>query len=129
MRIGGRQGPKRLGKGPAGQRDMDVDDDEETDELSMIDVRARVLASGFTEAQLMETIIEVSIALWLFAFLSIFSSTRIWMFGLARRTAQSYGSWRFNNVVLALSYLLYRFRMVYHITFNNVVLLSPKFLV
>ncbi len=39
---------------------MDVDEEEESDELSMIDIRARVLAAGFTEAQLMDTIHEVS---------------------------------------------------------------------
>ncbi|EED82471.1 predicted protein [Postia placenta Mad-698-R] len=33
-------------------------DDEDLDELSLIDIRARVLRSGFTEAQLMETIVE-----------------------------------------------------------------------
>lgn len=50
----------RLGKGPSGERDMDIDEDEDSDELSMVDIRARVLASGFTEAQLMDTIHEVS---------------------------------------------------------------------
>ncbi|KAI0086345.1 MCM2/3/5 family-domain-containing protein [Irpex rosettiformis] len=49
---------KRIGKGPGGERDMDVDSDEEDEELSMVDIRARVLAAGFTEAQLMETIIN-----------------------------------------------------------------------
>ena len=40
---------------------MDVDEEEESDEeLSMVDVRARVLAGGFTEAQLMDTINQVS---------------------------------------------------------------------
>ncbi|KAH8117008.1 MCM2/3/5 family-domain-containing protein [Phellopilus nigrolimitatus] len=54
-----RRGRKRLGKGPSGERDMDIDEDEDdTNELSMVDVRARVLASGFTEAQLMDTIHE-----------------------------------------------------------------------
>lgn len=52
---------RRLGKGPSGERDMDVDDDDEedADELSMVDIRSRVLTSGFTEAQLMETVLEV----------------------------------------------------------------------
>ena len=51
-----------MGKGPGGERDMDVDDsDEEDEELSMVDIRGRVLAAGFTEAQLMETIINVSV--------------------------------------------------------------------
>ncbi|KAH9901438.1 MCM-domain-containing protein [Cubamyces lactineus] len=54
------RGTKRLGRGPQGEREMDVDSDEEDDaeELSMVDIRSRVLTSGFTEAQLMETIIE-----------------------------------------------------------------------
>ena len=64
MRKGGnrhRRPQKRLGKGPGGERDMDVDDEDEgSDEISMIDIRARVLAAGFTEAQLMDTIHEVS---------------------------------------------------------------------
>lgn len=49
----------RIGKGPSGERDMDIDDEEDSDELSMVDIRARVLAAGFTEAQLMDTIHEV----------------------------------------------------------------------
>ncbi|TBU65453.1 MCM-domain-containing protein [Dichomitus squalens] len=54
------RGAKRIGRGPGGERDMDVDEDEEEDaeELSMIDIRSRVLTAGFTEAQLMETILE-----------------------------------------------------------------------
>jgi len=60
---------RRMGKGPAGENDMDVDDDdsedEDLDELSMIDIRARVLRTGFTEAQLMETIVEYeSVDVW-----------------------------------------------------------------
>jgi hypothetical protein len=53
---------KRFGKGPAGERDMDVDSDDEEDNsvLSMVDIRARVLNAGYTEAQLMETIASVS---------------------------------------------------------------------
>lgn len=54
---------RRMGKGPGGERDMDVDESEEEDEeLSMVDIRARVLAAGFTEAALMETIINVSLS-------------------------------------------------------------------
>ncbi|KAG6844920.1 hypothetical protein H0H87_002404 [Tephrocybe sp. NHM501043] len=49
---------KKFGKGPAGERDMDVDSDDDDDELSMVDIRARVMNAGFTEAQLMETISE-----------------------------------------------------------------------
>ncbi|KAH9483929.1 DNA replication licensing factor mcm7 [Psilocybe cubensis] len=48
---------KRLGKGPGGERDMDVDSEEEDGRvLSLVDIRARALSSGYTEAQLMETI-------------------------------------------------------------------------
>ncbi len=60
------RGNRRLGKGPGGEREMDVDEDEEeedAEELSMVDIRSRILSSGFTEAQLMETIIEVCLNL------------------------------------------------------------------
>lgn len=53
---------RRLGKGPGGERDMDVDSDEEQQDekvLSMVDIRARVLSAGFTEAQLVETLNKV----------------------------------------------------------------------
>ncbi|KAI0362521.1 MCM-domain-containing protein [Trametes cingulata] len=54
------RGAKRFGRGPEGERDMDVDSDQDEDaeELSMVDIRSRVLTNGFTEAQLMETILE-----------------------------------------------------------------------
>lgn len=56
-----RRRQKRFGKGPGRERDMDVDSDDEDDEdLSMVDIRARVVNAGFTEAQLMETISGVS---------------------------------------------------------------------
>jgi DNA replication licensing factor MCM7 len=61
---------RKLGKGPDRQRDMDVesDDDDEMDssEVALIDIRARVLQAGFTEAQLNETIVQVSSQLCLF---------------------------------------------------------------
>ncbi|KAI0782192.1 MCM2/3/5 family-domain-containing protein [Abortiporus biennis] len=66
-RLGGGKGSgrrkakraKRIGRGPGGERDMDADDDEEEDEeLSMVDIRARVLAAGFTEVQLTDTILQ-----------------------------------------------------------------------
>jgi len=52
---------RRLGKGPGRERDMDVDSDEEesVEELAFIDIRARVLRAGFTEAQLNQTVTEV----------------------------------------------------------------------
>ncbi|PPQ93221.1 hypothetical protein CVT25_015219 [Psilocybe cyanescens] len=54
---GRNQRPKRFGKGPGGERDMDMDSDEEGGRiLSLVDIRARALSSGYTEAQLMETI-------------------------------------------------------------------------
>jgi len=54
---------KRFGKGPDRERDHDMDaeadsDDEGEGTLSMIDVRARVLAAGFTEMDLMSTVAE-----------------------------------------------------------------------
>ena len=57
-----RKRPRRLGRGP--DRERDVGDDEEggdgaLDVLSMVDIRARVLRAGYTEAQLMTTIQEV----------------------------------------------------------------------
>lgn len=50
--------PKRFGRGPGGERDMDVDDsdDDDLNVVTMVDIRARILAAGYTEAQLMETI-------------------------------------------------------------------------
>ena len=56
---------KRFGKGPDRERDYDMDVDAESEDedegtLSMVDVRARVLAAGFTEMDLMTTITEVS---------------------------------------------------------------------
>ena len=59
----GSKRPKRLGKGPNGERDMDVDSDyEDSTVLSMTEIRARVLSSGYNEAQLMETITTVSLS-------------------------------------------------------------------
>lgn len=59
-----RKRQRKLGKGPGGERDMDVDsgeDDNDNDgELALIDVRSRVLGAGYTEAQLNDTIAEVS---------------------------------------------------------------------
>jgi DNA replication licensing factor MCM7 len=53
---------RKLGKGPSGERDMDTDSDEDDDdtELTLVDIRARILRLGFTEAQLNETIRKVS---------------------------------------------------------------------
>jgi DNA replication licensing factor MCM7 len=67
-RKGGKK-QKRLGRGPNRERDMDVDfesddsDDEyggDPEEVSLVDIRARVTTAGFTEAQLNETIAKAS---------------------------------------------------------------------
>jgi DNA replication licensing factor MCM7 len=57
-----RKRQRKLGKGPGGERDMDVDSSEEDNdgELALIDVRSRALGAGYTEAQLNDTIAEVS---------------------------------------------------------------------
>ncbi|KAG9125137.1 Mcm2-7 hexameric complex component [Ceratobasidium sp. 392] len=50
---------RRLGRGPGGESNMDVDEDDDSSEMmqvAMVDLRARVLAKGFTETQLMDTI-------------------------------------------------------------------------
>ncbi|CAE6477748.1 unnamed protein product [Rhizoctonia solani] len=49
---------RRMGRGPGGERDMDMDGEEDGEmmQVSMVDLRARVLAKGFTETQLMDTI-------------------------------------------------------------------------
>lgn len=48
---------RRMGRGPNRERDMDVDEGEEEDgQLLMANVRQRVLAQGYTETQLMDTI-------------------------------------------------------------------------
>jgi len=58
---------KRFGRGPGGERDMDVDSEEDEDngELSMVDIRARVMNAGWSELVLMETISKVCFSLQL----------------------------------------------------------------
>ena len=56
---------KRFGRGPERERDMDVDSpdedqDDDDEELSMVDIRSRVINAGFTEVQLMDTVLQVS---------------------------------------------------------------------
>jgi DNA replication licensing factor MCM7 len=65
-RVGRRPNRKtrtRMGRGPDGEMEVDenVQDQEEEPpmELSMVDIRARVLAAQFTETQLMSTILAV----------------------------------------------------------------------
>jgi DNA replication licensing factor MCM7 len=60
------RGGGRLGNGPGrrGRRGMQVessDEDENDGELTLLDVKARVFAKGFTESQVMETILDVSL--------------------------------------------------------------------
>lgn len=89
------RGAKRLGRGPGGERDMDVDEEEEeadAEELSMIDIRSRVLTAGFTEAQLMETVLEVRKpyrASHSCRHTNPFHSTRVSTSGRASRTTQN----------------------------------------
>jgi DNA replication licensing factor MCM7 len=53
----------RMGRGPDGEMEVDENAPEEEEEppmeLSMVDIRARVLAAQFTETQLMSTILAV----------------------------------------------------------------------
>lgn len=53
--------PRAAKKARRGRRvsDETSEEEEDLDELSMVDVRSRVLAKGFTETALMETLIEV----------------------------------------------------------------------
>jgi len=53
--------PRAAKKAGRGRRvsDETSEEEEDLDELSMVDVRSRVLAKGFTETALMETLIEV----------------------------------------------------------------------
>ncbi|KAK2466838.1 hypothetical protein APHAL10511_001096 [Amanita phalloides] len=65
--AGAGQRPKKHTKAMGRGRDMDVDSDSEDgiDQLSMVDVRRKVLSAGFTEPQLMETIAQYeSLGLW-----------------------------------------------------------------
>ncbi|KIY50821.1 MCM-domain-containing protein [Fistulina hepatica ATCC 64428] len=64
----GNRRTKRLGKGAEGQRDwdMDDDDDEGEDEVSIVDIRAKVLAQGYTEDQMNATIEEYeNLGIWM----------------------------------------------------------------
>ena len=97
---------RRLGKGPGGERD-NMDDEDEDEELSLVDVRARVLQAGFTEAQLMETVIAVrepssTFVLNLNLITFLFHSMRTMMSGCVWRTTQNYGSSKemYNHAVL-----------------------------
>ena len=94
-----RRKPRRMGKGPNGERDMDIDeefddssDDDDSGELSLIDIRARVLSKGFTEAQFMDTIVQVCVPVaqrLAYVDTHALNSTRIWMYGFAPPMAQN----------------------------------------
>lgn len=93
-----RRGAKRFGKGPDGERDMDVDDDdyvdeeESVEEVSLTDLRSRVIGGGFTEAAFMETILQVSahyFGLPYVVLMLVSSSTRKWTSGSGSPTAPS----------------------------------------
>ena len=83
-----RRRPRRLGRGPGGERDYAEDEDGEgaLDVLSMVDIRARVLRAGYTETQLMTTIQEVgaTVLFWWWAlnvpffFLVQYEDLNIW---------------------------------------------------
>lgn len=53
----------RMGKGPNREREMavDSDEDEASEEMSMVDVRSQVLGAGHSEAVFMQTVREVSV--------------------------------------------------------------------
>lgn len=62
--VGAPRAGRRMGRGPGGERDMEVDEDDDDGqfaELAIVDIRARVLAAGFNETQLMDTIFQVCI--------------------------------------------------------------------
>jgi DNA replication licensing factor MCM7 len=48
-----------MGKGPGGETSMDIDEDVPSEELSMVDIRARCQAKGYTETAIMDTILQV----------------------------------------------------------------------
>lgn len=91
---------KRFGRGPDRERDQDMDvdadsDDEDEGTLSMVDVRARVLAAGFTEVDLMNTVTEVSgLSLLCEQGRALmgpgFCSTKGWKFSCELRMARSF---------------------------------------
>ena len=106
-----RRKQKRFGKGPGRERDMDVDSDEDEgdddEELSLIDIRARVVNAGFTEAQLMETISEVC---WFHFIVTLYlsnvvdlSSMKILTYGCVWRAGQNYNS-SLHKCLLSLSF-------------------------
>lgn len=98
---------RRLGKGPDGERDMDIDEDEQGgEELTLNEIRARVLAKGFSETQLMETVMEVcALTLPPVQCADILCSTKISMSGPVLRTTRSFAS--YHRPVFSRSFTLY----------------------
>lgn len=122
----GRKGPKRFGKGPGGERDMDVDSESDGEEgedeaLSIVDIRSRIMTAGFTEAQLMDTIAEVGFLYFFARHLSylFFSSMRILMYGRRSLEARRFA---FCNVMIscccfsgfALAFVYSLFNILFH---------------
>ena len=86
------KGDRRQGRGGGrgrGLQDEDEEgdeDDEELEELAMVDVRARVLAKGFTETQLMDTVLEVGGPELLGVYQLIVYSTKTWACSSGQQT-------------------------------------------
>lgn len=59
MAARGGGGGARRGRGRG--REEEDEDEDELEELTMVDVRSRVIAKGFTETQFMDAVLEVSI--------------------------------------------------------------------
>jgi len=73
---------KEMATGP-GRRERSTDEDnaDEMEELTMTEVRSRVLAKGFTETQLMDTVLEVCLcSLCEMKRVKLICSTRIWVY-------------------------------------------------
>lgn len=82
-------GRRARGRGPSsddeeeeedeGEEEQEDEEEEELEELSMVEVRSRVLAKGFTETQLMDTILEVSLS-FVRVRIELIYSTKIWAY-------------------------------------------------
>lgn len=113
--------PKRLGRGPGGERDMDVDesDDDDTNVVTMVDIRSRILAAGYTEAQLMETISQVRgcpMTLVVHDILiTFFFSTKTSMFSSALQVDQRFSSTDTFRIVLSSLFVLYTSASIYRL--------------
>jgi DNA replication licensing factor MCM7 len=112
---------KRFGKGPGIERDMDVDSDEDDDdELSMVDIRSRVMTAGFTEVQLMDTIAQVHLfspAMFVANRRLVPRSMRSTMCGCAPQVVRSCSSFNHRDIALFI------------IPLCNAFIVSPLYLV